>query len=116
MLRLVKLLYDARVLQTLAIYIPVAWILTEIVTQATDNFGLPLFLPGLSMVLLIAGIPVVAFLAWAFQITEDGLRLEVASIRGGLAIIGVPQLLVTLRASVEARFVCALVDQGQGSV
>ena len=83
---LLKRLIDARVIQTLAIYIPVGWVLTEIVSAAAENFGLPYWVPGLAMVLLIAGIPVVAFLAWAFQVTEDGIRLEVKSLRGGLAV------------------------------
>jgi tetratricopeptide (TPR) repeat protein len=38
------------------------------------------------MALFIAGIPVSAFLAWAFQITSEGIRLEVASLKGGLAV------------------------------
>ena len=38
------------------------------------------------MVLLIAGIPVVAFLAWVFQITDGGIKTEVVGMRGGLAI------------------------------
>lgn len=83
---ILRRLIDARVPQTLAIYIPVAWIFTEITTAATPYFGLPPWTPGLAMVILIAGIPVVAFLAWAFQLTPEGVRLEVVSIKGGLAI------------------------------
>lgn len=96
MFGLLTRLYRARVFQTLAIYIPVAWIITEIVTQATDSFGLPLNLPGLAMVLLVAGVPVVAFLAWAFQITEDGIRLEVTSLKGGLAIAVATSFMVAI--------------------
>jgi TolB-like protein len=81
-----KRLIEARVIQTLAIYIPVGWILTEIATQATDTFSLPYWIPGSAMALFIAGIPVAAFLAWAFQITHEGIRLEVASLKGGLAV------------------------------
>jgi tetratricopeptide (TPR) repeat protein len=79
-------LIEARVIQTLAIYIPVGWVLAEITTTATPYFGLPDWVPGLAMVMLISGIPVVAFLSWAFQITPQGVRTEVASIKGGLAI------------------------------
>jgi serine/threonine-protein kinase len=38
------------------------------------------------MAIFIASIPVVAFLAWVFQITESGVKTEVASWKGGLAI------------------------------
>jgi len=83
---ILRRLLDARAIQTLAIYIPVAWVFTEIITAATANFGLPTWLPGLAMVVLISGIPVVAFLVWAFQITEQGIRTEVVSVKGGLVI------------------------------
>lgn len=79
-------LVQARVIQSLAIYIPVGWVLTEIATAATENFGLPAWVPGLAMTLLIAGIPVVAFLSWAFQITDTGIRTQVRSLQGGIAI------------------------------
>lgn len=87
-------LIEARVIQALAIYLPVGWVLTEIATAATDNFGLPDWVPGLAMTLLIAGIPVVAFLSWAFQVTDDGIRTEVRSLKGGIAITVAVSLLL----------------------
>ena len=50
-------LLEARVIQTLAIYVPVGWLLTEIVASATETFGLPDWMAGGAMALLIAGIP-----------------------------------------------------------
>lgn len=97
-------LIEARVIQTLAIYIPVGWVLAEITTAATPYFGLPAWVPGLAMVLLISGIPVVAFLAWAFQVTPQGVRTEVASIRGGLAIAMALAVLLAVSTLLFQRF------------
>jgi Tfp pilus assembly protein PilF/TolB-like protein len=113
---------DARVIQTLAIYIPVAWVFTEIVTAATANFGLPAWLPGLAMVLLISGIPVVAFLAWAFQITADGVRTEVVSVKGGLFVAVALAVLLGIGTTLFQRLETAAPDisayrsGGQGPV
>lgn len=96
-------LVGARVIQTLAIYIPVGWVLTEIATAATENFGLPAWVPGLAMTLLIAGVPVVAFLSWAFQITDEGIRTQVRSLKGGIAITVAISLLLGIGATLFQR-------------
>lgn len=96
-------LVQARVIQSLAIYIPVGWVLTEIATAATENFGLPAWVPGLAMTLLIAGIPVVAFLSWAFQVTDHGIRTQVRSLKGGIAITVAVSLLLGIGAVLSQR-------------
>lgn len=75
-----------RVIKTLAIYISVGWVLTEIATGATETFNLPDWVAGGALALLISGIPVVVFLAWTFQITREGITVQVTSWKGGLAI------------------------------
>jgi TolB-like protein/Tfp pilus assembly protein PilF len=81
-----KRVYHTRLVQTLALYIPVAWFLNEFIAYATESFGLPPWIAGVAMALFIASIPVVAFLAWVFQITESGVKTEVVSWKGGLSI------------------------------
>jgi len=81
-----KRVYQTRLVQTLAIYVPSAWFLNEFIAYATESFGLPAWIAGVAMALFIASIPVVAFLAWVFQITSSGVKTEVVSWKGGLAI------------------------------
>jgi serine/threonine-protein kinase len=81
-----KRLLETRVVQTLAVYVPVAWFCNEFLAYATESFGFPQWIAGAAMALFIASIPVVAFLAWVFQVTEEGIKTEVASWQGGLAI------------------------------
>lgn len=73
-----------RVVQTLTLYIPIAWICVEILTAVVEKLLLPPWISSIAMILFIAGIPVAAFLAWAFQWGESGLALDVKSWRGGL--------------------------------
>jgi len=75
-----------RVIQTLALYIPIGWILNEIVIAASDNFALPGWVTTGALILFIAGIPVVAFVSWAFQWTESGVVADVKGWRGGIVV------------------------------
>jgi tetratricopeptide (TPR) repeat protein len=75
----------ARVVQTLAIYLPMGWVVIEILTAVTNNFGLPGYVPGLALVIFIAGLPIVTYLSWALQWTSEGIVVEKNGWRSGLA-------------------------------
>ncbi|MCZ6502479.1 MAG: hypothetical protein O6945_08185, partial [Gammaproteobacteria bacterium] len=87
-----------RVIQTLALYIPIGWVFIEIITAATENFALPVWIPGGAMILFVAGLPVAAFLAWAFQWTESGVITDVKGWRGGIVLTIAVTLLFGLSA------------------
>lgn len=89
-------LYETRVIQTLAIYIPVAWVAVEILDVVAERFSLPGWVAGGAVVLFIAGIPVTAFLAWAFQWGASGPTAEMKGWRAGLVVtIAIGMLLGT---------------------
>ena len=75
-----------KVIQTLVLYVPVGWMLIEIVTAVSERFDLPAWVINGVMVLYIAGIPVTAFLAWAFQWTDKGVATDVKGWRGGVVL------------------------------
>lgn len=79
-------LYETRVIQTLAIYIPVAWVVVEILDVIAERFALPGWVGAGAIILFIAGIPVTAFLAWAFQWGASGPTAEMKGWRAGLVI------------------------------
>src|SRR3982074_1215563 len=77
-------------------YAVVAWLLIQVATQVFPFFEIPNWAVRLVVLLLILGFPVALILAWAFEITPEGIKLEkdVApgeSIppRGGRKLIGV---------------------------
>jgi len=75
-----------RVIQTLALYIPAGWMLIEITMAVSESFDLPAWVINGAMVLFVAGMPVVAFLAWAFQWTDSGVATDVKGWRGSVVL------------------------------
>ena len=54
-------------------YTAVAWLLIQVSTQVFPFFEVPHWVVRLLIVLLAAGFPVALFLAWAFEMTPEGL-------------------------------------------
>src|SRR5215831_19332189 len=60
-------------------YAVVAWLLTQIATQVLPFFEIPNWAVRLVVLLLIIGFPPALALAWAFELTPEGVkRTEVA--------------------------------------
>ena len=60
-------------------YAVVAWLLIQIATQVFPFFDIPNWSVRLVVVLLVAGFPIALLIAWAFELTPQGLkRTEVA--------------------------------------
>jgi adenylate cyclase len=60
-------------------YAIVSWLLIQIATQVFPFFEIPNWAVRLIVLLLIIGFPVALILAWAFQLTPEGIkRTEVA--------------------------------------
>lgn len=57
-----------------AIYIIVAWAVMQVIDVFMEFMPLPPWTPSLVFVLLVAGFPVALVLAWAFELTPQGLR------------------------------------------
>jgi TolB-like protein/predicted Zn-dependent protease len=61
-----------------AAYAIVAWVLIEVAHTAFPTLQLPDWTTTLVTVLLIMGFPVALVIAWAFELTPDGLKLDTA--------------------------------------
>jgi TolB-like protein/Flp pilus assembly protein TadD len=59
-------------------YAVVAWLLIQITTQVFPFFEIPNWAVQLVVLLLILGFPVAMVLAWAFELTSEGLKREPA--------------------------------------
>ena len=57
-------------------YAVVSWLLIQVATQVFPFFDIPNWAVRLVVVLLILGFPVALILAWAFELTPEGLRRE----------------------------------------
>lgn len=54
-------------------YIIVAWLFARVAGLAADAFTAPEWFMQLLIVVLLLGLPVALFLAWAFELTPDGV-------------------------------------------
>ena len=58
-------------------YVVGAWILTQIADATFEPLNLPAWSTSLVLWLLILGFPVALFLAWALEVTPDGIKRTV---------------------------------------
>jgi TolB-like protein/Tfp pilus assembly protein PilF len=68
-----------KVFRVLAAYAVVAWLLLQIVSILAEAFPVPDWTMAFSTIVLVLGFPVAAALSWAFQVTPDGVVLDVRS-------------------------------------
>ena len=54
-------------------YTVVAWVVAQAFDLAVDSFGAPDWVMKVTLAVLIAGLPVAMILAWAFELTPDGV-------------------------------------------
>ncbi|HKX56675.1 MAG TPA: hypothetical protein VJN01_11250, partial [Xanthomonadales bacterium] len=59
-----------------AAYVVMAWLIAQGVDVFLENFGAPEWVIKTVLLLLIAGLPVALFFAWAFELTPEGLKKE----------------------------------------
>ncbi len=60
-------------------YIVTAWILAQVADLMLDSFGAPPWVVKAFLVFLIVGFPVAMLLAWALELTPDGIKIDVAA-------------------------------------
>ncbi|HYJ04908.1 MAG TPA: hypothetical protein VEX43_07225 [Chthoniobacterales bacterium] len=66
-------------------YAVVAWLLIQIATQVFPFFEIPNWAVRLVVLLLILGFPVALVLAWAFELTPEGIQLTASAREEGAA-------------------------------
>lgn len=63
-----------KVFQVAAVYAVVAWLIIQVVGAVAEPLSLPEWFDTVVIVLLAVGFPVAVILAWAFDITPEGIR------------------------------------------
>ncbi len=57
-----------------AAYLVVGWLVMQVVATIGSAAGLPDWTDSLALILLVTGFPIVLFIAWAFELTPEGLK------------------------------------------
>jgi TolB-like protein len=68
-----KELRRRNVVRVAGVYVVAGWILLQIATTLEESMNLPAWFDGLVVALLIIGLPVALIVAWAFELTPDGV-------------------------------------------
>jgi TolB-like protein len=55
-------------------YLVAGWIVLQVVGAIENAAGLPAWADGFALVVLVTGFPIVLFIAWAFELTPDGMK------------------------------------------
>ncbi|MDJ0907524.1 MAG: hypothetical protein QNI96_16030 [Woeseiaceae bacterium] len=109
-------LRERKVVQAAAIYVAVAWGVTEIVITIVEQLFLPQWVSTLAVIFFVVGFPIAMFLSWTFDLTAEGIqRTEIASGRGRASIALSMMLLVAGTAGLFLLIKPGIDDQQGGS-
>jgi TolB-like protein/tetratricopeptide (TPR) repeat protein len=64
------------VIRVAVAYAIVAWVIAQVAEFAFENFGAPDWVLKSVVVVLLLGLPLALFFAWAFEMTPDGIKRE----------------------------------------
>ena len=64
------------VIRVAVAYAIVAWVIAQVAEFAFENFGAPDWVLKSVVVLLLLGLPLAIFFAWAFELTPEGIKRE----------------------------------------
>jgi len=59
-----------------AAYVLIGWVIAQIAEFAFENFGAPDWVLKSVVVILLLGLPLALFFAWAFEMTPEGIKRE----------------------------------------
>ncbi|WP_291841760.1 hypothetical protein [Maricaulis sp.] len=76
--RLLSELRRRNVFRVATAYLVVGWVLIQVVSLIAEPLGLPDWTDTFFIVLLGVGFPIALLLAWAFEMTPEGMKLTVA--------------------------------------
>ena len=72
----VKELKRRNIFRVGAAYLVIAWLIAQVSQLALDSFGAPDWIIKSELFLLAVGFPVAVLLAWAFELTPDGIKRD----------------------------------------
>jgi len=59
-----------------AAYVVLAWLVAQITDVFLENFGAPDWVIKTILMMLVVGLPIALFFAWAFEMTPEGIKKE----------------------------------------
>ena len=73
--KLIAELRRRNVIRVAGVYAVVGWLVAQVATVLETSLGLPSWFDGVIVAALLLGLPVALILAWAFELTPEGMKL-----------------------------------------
>lgn len=73
--KLIAELRRRNVIRVAGVYAVVGWLVAQVATLLENSLGLPSWFDAVIVAALLLGLPVALILAWAFELTPEGMRL-----------------------------------------
>jgi adenylate cyclase len=73
--KLIAELRRRNVIRVAGVYAVVGWLVAQVATVLETSLGLPSWFDGVIVAALLLGLPLALILAWAFELTPEGMRL-----------------------------------------
>lgn len=80
-----------KVVRVAVVYAVVAWLLVQIIVSVEEPLNLPGWMDTFVIVVVVIGFPLALVLAWAFEITPDGVVRTQVGPDGSMGLNGVPK-------------------------
>jgi adenylate cyclase len=71
------------VFRVAAAYLVVGWLVMQVVATISAAAGMPDWTDSFALILLVTGFPIVLFVAWAFELTPEGMKKTVTRAEAG---------------------------------
>jgi TolB-like protein len=84
-----------KVFQVAVGYLAVAWLLVQVTATILPAFDLPVWTLRLVVLLFALGFPIAVLMAWALELTPEGVRLDVGT-RGGKRMLAIAATLMVV--------------------
>lgn len=84
-----------KVFQVAVGYLAVAWLLVQVTATILPAFDLPVWALRFVVLLFALGFPIAVLMAWALQLTPEGVKLDVGT-SGGKRILAIAAMLTVL--------------------
>ena len=73
--KLIAELRRRNVIRVAGVYAVVGWLVAQVATLLETSLGLPSWFDGVIVAAVLLGLPIALILAWAFELTPEGMRL-----------------------------------------
>ena len=92
---LISELKRRKVFKVGAAYLVVGWLVIEVASTVMPQFDVPEWAPRLVTLLIALGLPIALVMAWVFDVTPEGLKVDASRV-GSKRLFGVAALLAAL--------------------